>query len=247
MRVAAAAACETFALSAAATALFDSLNDTRRVRSANFSCAPADSVRTWSSKSFTWPVRRVTIAASREIWSDVWVSALSTSARVTVAFDRSFIAASSSPRRDSIFAASPRPGASASGAGAAATDVTTAGAEAGGGSEATFSAFEPATGAADAGGDTGAETVSVGPAATAGSGVGTAGFATVTDAPTGEGVGDADPAGGDAVACGSLNDRTSWTSSRRVSCTCGRSPATFGSSLGGTVANSADGAITFVG
>ena len=41
----------------------------------------------------------------------------------------------------------------ASGAGAAATDVTTAGAEAGGGSEATFSAFEPATGAADAGGD----------------------------------------------------------------------------------------------
>ena len=118
-----------------------------------------------------------------------------------------------------------------------------------------FSGFESATGAADAGGDIGAETVSVGAgaggsggtAADGGAGVGTAGFARVTDPPSGEGVGGGDDAGGDAVASRPLNDRTSWTSSPRVSCTCGRSPATFGSSLGGTFANSADGAITFVG
>ena len=63
----ASAACETFALSAAATALLNSLNNTAASDPPIFLARPPNSVRTWSSKFFTWPVRRVTIAASREI------------------------------------------------------------------------------------------------------------------------------------------------------------------------------------
>ena len=119
-----------------------------------------------------------------------------------------------------------------------------------------FAGFESVADAA-AGGDFGAESVSVaaagaggsgGTAAGGGAGAGTAGFARLTDPPSGEeGVGCGDDAGGDAVASRPLNDRTSLTSSPRVSRTCTRSSLAFASSLGGTFANSADGAISLVG
>src|SRR5580698_261629 len=73
--------------------------------------------------------------------------------------------------------------------------------------------------------------------------VGTAGFARVTESPTGD-----DAVGcGDAVGSRPLNDKTSLTSSPRLSCTSGRSRETSGSSLGDIFANSAEGAISFVG
>ncbi len=112
-----------------------------------------------------------------------------------------------------------------------------------GGREATVAGFESVADAA-AGGDFGAESVSVaaagaggsgGTAAGGGAGAGTAGFARLTDPPSGEeGVGCVDDAGGDAVASTPLNDRTSLTSSPRVSRTCTRSSLAFASSLGGT-------------
>src|ERR1700733_7068643 len=166
------------------------------------------------------------------------------SARVTTTFDRSLSFVSSSPRRDSMFAASPRPGSCTGASGG-----TNAEAEGAGGREATVAGNESVADAA-AGGDFGAESVSVaaagaggsgGTAAGGGAGAGTAGFARLTDPPSGEEGAGCD-AGGDAVASTPLNDRTSLTSSPRVSRTCTRSSLAFSASLGGTFANSADGA-----